>query len=72
MTSRRVSPSASVVPTGAGKSTIINILTRYYDLDRGQILIDGQDLAKLTRESLRKQIGAVLTGGFPLHRHGDE
>jgi ATP-binding cassette subfamily B protein len=51
-------------PTGAGKSTIINILTRYYDIDRGQILIDGQDLAKLTRESLRKQIGAVLQEAF--------
>ena len=51
-------------PTGAGKSTIINILTRYYDIDRGQILIDGQDLATLTRESLRKQIGAVLQEAF--------
>jgi ATP-binding cassette subfamily B protein len=51
-------------PTGAGKSTIINILTRYYDINRGQILIDGQDLAKLTRESLRKQIGAVLQEAF--------
>jgi ATP-binding cassette subfamily B protein len=51
-------------PTGAGKSTIINILTRYYDLDRGQILIDGQDLAKLTRKSLRRQIGAVLQEAF--------
>jgi ATP-binding cassette subfamily B protein len=51
-------------PTGAGKSTIINILTRYYDINRGQILIDGQDLAKLSRESLRKQIGAVLQEAF--------
>ncbi|UCG26028.1 MAG: ABC transporter ATP-binding protein, partial [Chloroflexota bacterium] len=51
-------------PTGAGKSTIINILTRYYDINRGQILIDGQDLAKLTRTSLRKQIGAVLQEAF--------
>jgi len=51
-------------PTGAGKSTIINILTRYYDIDRGQILIDGQDLATLSRESLRKQIGAVLQEAF--------
>jgi ATP-binding cassette subfamily B protein len=51
-------------PTGAGKSTIINILTRYYDINRGQILIDGQDLTKLTRESLRKQIGAVLQEAF--------
>jgi ATP-binding cassette subfamily B protein len=51
-------------PTGAGKSTIINILTRYYDINRGQILIDGQDLAKLTRKSLRRQIGAVLQEAF--------
>jgi ATP-binding cassette subfamily B protein len=51
-------------PTGAGKSTIINILTRYYDINRGQILIDGQDLAKLTRTSLRRQIGAVLQEAF--------
>ena len=51
-------------PTGAGKSTIINILTRYYDLDRGQILVDGQDLTTLTRASLRKQIGAVLQEAF--------
>ena len=51
-------------PTGAGKSTIINILTRYYDINRGQILVDGQDLAKLTRTSLRKQIGAVLQEAF--------
>jgi len=51
-------------PTGAGKSTIINILTRYYDLDRGQILVDGQDIKMLTRESLRRQIGAVLQEAF--------
>jgi ATP-binding cassette subfamily B protein len=51
-------------PTGAGKSTIINILTRYYDVDSGTILIDGQDLAKLTQVSLRQQIGAVLQEAF--------
>ena len=51
-------------PTGAGKSTLINILTRYYDIDNGTILIDGQDLAKLTQESLRKQIGVVLQEAF--------
>jgi ATP-binding cassette subfamily B protein len=51
-------------PTGAGKSTLINILTRYYDIDSGTILIDGQDLAKLTQESLRKQIGVVLQEAF--------
>jgi ATP-binding cassette subfamily B protein len=51
-------------PTGAGKSTLINILTRYYDIDRGTILIDGQDLSKLTQESLRKQVGVVLQEAF--------
>jgi ATP-binding cassette subfamily B protein len=51
-------------PTGAGKSTIINILTRYYDVDSGTILIDGQDLTKLTQISLRRQIGAVLQEAF--------
>jgi ABC-type multidrug transport system fused ATPase/permease subunit len=51
-------------PTGAGKSTIINILTRYYDIDSGTILIDGQDISKLTQASLRKQIGVVLQEAF--------
>jgi ATP-binding cassette subfamily B protein len=53
-----------VGPTGAGKSTIINILTRYYDLDSGSILIDGQDLKTLTQASLREQIGVVLQEPF--------
>lgn len=51
-------------PTGAGKSTIINILTRYYDIDNGTILIDGQDLSLLTQDSLRKQVGTVLQEAF--------
>jgi ATP-binding cassette subfamily B protein len=51
-------------PTGAGKSTIINILTRYYDIDSGQILIDGQDLTTLAQDSLREQIGVVLQEAF--------
>lgn len=51
-------------PTGAGKSTIINILTRYYDIDSGAITIDGQDISKLSQESLRKQIGVVLQEAF--------
>ncbi len=51
-------------PTGAGKSTLINILTRYYDIDSGTILIDGQDLSKLTQASLRRQIGVVLQEAF--------
>jgi ATP-binding cassette subfamily B protein len=51
-------------PTGAGKSTLINILTRYYDIDSGTILIDGQDLSNLTQDSLRKQVGVVLQEAF--------
>ena len=51
-------------PTGAGKSTLINIMTRYYDIESGTILIDGQDLSKLTQTSLRKQIGVVLQEAF--------
>jgi ABC-type multidrug transport system fused ATPase/permease subunit len=51
-------------PTGAGKSTIINILTRYYDIDSGNIEIDGQNIYDITQESLRKQIGVVLQEPF--------
>lgn len=51
-------------PTGAGKSTIINILTRYYDIDSGVIEIDGQDIYSVTQSSLRKQIGVVLQDPF--------
>jgi ATP-binding cassette subfamily B protein len=51
-------------PTGAGKSTIINILTRYYDIDSGSIEIDGQGIYGVTRDSLRKQIGVVLQEPF--------
>jgi ATP-binding cassette subfamily B protein len=51
-------------PTGAGKSTIINILTRYYDIDSGTITIDGQNIADVTQESLRQNIAAVLQEPF--------
>ena len=51
-------------PTGAGKSTIINILTRYYDITNGAILIDGQDLTHLSMGSLREQVGTVLQEAF--------
>jgi ATP-binding cassette subfamily B protein len=51
-------------PTGAGKSTIINILTRYYDIDSGTITIDGQDIYDITQDSLRQQIGVVLQEPF--------
>jgi ABC-type multidrug transport system fused ATPase/permease subunit len=51
-------------PTGAGKSTIMNILTRYYDIDSGTITIDGQNLQEMTQESLRKEVGMVLQEAF--------
>ena len=51
-------------PTGAGKSTIINILTRYYDVDDGEILIDGQPLTSLTTDSVRADVGMVLQEAF--------
>ncbi|SES68049.1 ABC transporter ATP-binding protein, partial [Anaerobranca gottschalkii] len=46
--------------TGAGKTTIINLLTRFYEINGGKILIDGQDIKNYTRESLRKSFGIVL------------
>lgn len=51
---------AIVGPTGAGKTTIINLLMRFYDVDSGSIKIDGHDIVHCTRESLRKQFSMVL------------
>ncbi len=51
-------------PTGAGKSTIINLLPRFYDANSGRILVDGHDLRDLTLASLRSQIGTVLQETF--------
>ncbi|MEG1805097.1 MAG: ABC transporter ATP-binding protein [Clostridia bacterium] len=51
---------AIVGPTGGGKTTIINLLMGFYDLNGGQILIDGEDISKISRESLREKIGMVL------------
>lgn len=51
---------AIVGPTGCGKTTLINLLMRFYDVDRGQILVDGTDLRQLTRRSLRASYGMVL------------
>jgi ATP-binding cassette subfamily B protein len=51
---------AIVGPTGAGKTTLVNLIMRFYELDAGRILIDGVDIAKLTRHELRSQIGMVL------------
>ncbi|MDY6998954.1 MAG: ABC transporter ATP-binding protein [Actinomycetota bacterium] len=51
---------AIVGPTGAGKTTLVNLLMRFYDVDSGRILIDGVDITSVSRASLRSQIGMVL------------
>lgn len=51
---------AIVGPTGAGKTTIINLLPRFYDASAGRVLIDGHDVTEVSRDSLRTQIGIVL------------
>jgi len=57
-----------VGPSGAGKSTLVNLLLRLYDLEDGSILIDGQDIAEVTQESLRSQVGMVTQDTSLLHR----
>ncbi len=54
------SSTALVGPTGAGKTTIVNLLTRFYDVTEGRILIDGCDSREYTRDSLRSCFGFVL------------
>lgn len=54
--------------SGAGKSTLVNLLLRFYDVDSGKILIDGQDIASVSQESLRRQIGMVTQDTSLLHR----
>ncbi len=54
--------------SGAGKSTLVNLLLRFYDLEGGRILIDGQDIASVTQDSLRAQIGVVTQDTSLLHR----
>jgi ATP-binding cassette subfamily B multidrug efflux pump len=54
--------------SGAGKSTIVNLLLRFYDIPQGRVLIDGQDIAHATQDSLRAQIGMVTQDTSLLHR----
>ncbi|RRS03405.1 ABC transporter ATP-binding protein [Aquabacterium soli] len=54
--------------SGAGKSTIVNLLLRFYDVEQGRILIDGQDITQATQDSLRAQIGMVTQDTSLLHR----
>ena len=68
--------------SGVGKSTLVNLLLRFYDLEGGRITIDGQDIAHVTQDSLRRQIGMVTQDTSLLHRsirdniaygtHGDD
>lgn len=51
---------AIVGPSGVGKSTLVKLLLRFYDVDKGQILIDGQDIKNVTQQSLRRQVSAVM------------
>ena len=63
----KVNPGESVAlvgPTGAGKSTIVSLISRFYNLDSGKILIDGQDISKVTLHSLRSKMGIMLQDSF--------
>ncbi len=55
---------ALVGPTGAGKTTIVNLLTRFYEIDSGQIRIDGKDIRNIKKDDLRHQLGMVLQDTF--------
>jgi ATP-binding cassette subfamily B multidrug efflux pump len=55
---------ALVGPTGAGKTTIINLLTRFYEIDGGEISIDGHDIRRIKKADLRRQLGLVLQDTF--------
>ncbi|HWV36520.1 MAG TPA: ABC transporter ATP-binding protein, partial [Thermomicrobiales bacterium] len=55
---------ALVGPTGAGKTTIVNLLTRFYEIDSGDIRIDGRSIRDIRKEDLRRQLGIVLQDNF--------
>lgn len=59
--------TAIVGPTGAGKTTIINLLMRFYDVRRGAVLVDGHDIRQITRDSLRKAYTMVLQDTWLFH-----
>jgi ATP-binding cassette subfamily B multidrug efflux pump len=54
--------------SGAGKSTVVNLLLRFYDVEQGRVLIDGQDISQVQQDSLRAQIGMVTQDSSLLHR----
>ncbi|MDD8027042.1 MAG: ABC transporter ATP-binding protein [Acidobacteriota bacterium] len=55
---------ALVGPTGAGKTTIVNLLTRFYEIDGGRITIDGKDIRRIKKDDLRRELGLVLQDTF--------
>ncbi len=62
-----VEPGMSVAlvgPTGAGKSTVVNLISRFYNVENGRVLIDGQDISKVTLHSLRSQMGIMMQDSF--------
>ncbi len=63
-TARQGDTYAFVGPTGAGKSTIVNLLSRFYNVDSGQVLIDGTDISDVTIHSLRTQMGVMMQDSF--------
>ena len=60
---------AIVGPTGCGKTTVINLLMRFYDVNEGAVLLDGVDIRQMTRHSLRRNYGMVLAGNLAEKRH---
>ena len=63
-TAKKGETYAIVGPTGAGKTTIVNLLSRFYNVDSGTILIDGVDISKVTLHSLRSQMGIMMQDSF--------
>jgi ATP-binding cassette subfamily B multidrug efflux pump len=64
LTARPGQTIALVGPTGAGKTTVVNLLTRFYDIDRGSVSIDGVDIRQVRKADLRRQLGIVLQDTF--------
>lgn len=63
----RIKPGETIAlvgPTGAGKSTIVNLISRFYDVQQGKVIIDGKDVKKVSIESLRKQMGIMTQDNF--------
>lgn len=63
----RIQPGETIAlvgPTGAGKSTIVNLISRFYDVQQGKVLVDGRDVKKVSIESLRRQMGIMTQDNF--------